>query len=149
MWKPPEGLCKRKGMNGWVKLKDAMDGCMLLIKFHSQWKLQKEKKASSSIQWCQSSDLSKNWRVHVTSETSDRCLQELNLLCCCQLFTLYACNSLSTECGACGWSTRGSYIWPVLFVQLLPNTWCLSQLSHGGADSRSPKVVHLDWTYRS
>ena len=39
------------------------------------------------------------------------------------------------------WSTRGSCIWPVLFVQLLLNTWCLSQVSHGGVDSKClPKL---------
>ena len=58
--------------------------------------------------------------------SSDRCLQDLNLLCCWQLSTLYTCNNFSTLSGTYGWSTRGSSIWPVLFVQLLLNTWCLS-----------------------
>ena len=71
--------------------------------------------------------LTVRWK-EFTNETSDRCLQELNLLCCWQLSTWYICNNLSKGSGACGWSTRGSSIWPVLFVQLVLNTWCLSQV---------------------
>ena len=51
----------------------------------------------------------KNWK-EFTNETSDRCLQELNLLCCWQLSPLYTCNSLSTVSGACGWSARAAAI---------------------------------------
>ena len=60
-----------------------MDGCMLLNKsstISENAGLQREKKTSSSIQWCP--DLNCRKTEEFTNETSDRCLQELNLLCC-------------------------------------------------------------------
>ena len=102
--KPPEGIMQRKVWMGELK-HIVMDGCMLLKKkkkFYNQWKLQRAKKTRIV--------LFSGARKEFTNETSDRCLQELNLLCCWQLSTLYTCNNLSTVSGACSWSTRGSSI---------------------------------------
>ena len=82
--------------------------------------------SSSTIQWCSwTLTLTVDYWKEFTNKTSDRYWRELNLLCCWQLSTVYTCNNFFTVSGACGWSTRGS-IWPVLFVQLFLNTWCLS-----------------------
>ena len=73
------------------------------------------KMTSSSIQWCQNSDLNTYRKTENSSQTSDRCLQELNLLCC-SVDSFPHCNNFSTVSDACGWSTRGCSIWLVLFV---------------------------------
>ena len=58
-------------------------------------------------------------------------------------FHLVYLNDFSTGSGAYDWSTRGSSIWPVLFVQLLLTTWCLSQVFSQSYDNISGVTAGL------
>ena len=84
-----------------------------------------------------------------TSETSDRCLQELNLLCCWQLSTLYTCNSLSTVSGACGCmvNSRQLLLARAVRAAFTEHVMPFSSQPWWGWQQRSTEVVHLDWTY--
>ena len=117
----------KKSMNGSVKVYIVMDGCMLLNKnstMISENRLQREKKRPAVLfsgARTLTLPIEKLKRVHKLATGT------------CKNWIFFAvdnfppCNNFSTASGACGWSTRGSSIWPVLFVHLLLNTWCLSQ----------------------
>ena len=46
-----------------------------------------------------------NWKEFTSDKARDRCLQEVNLLCCWLLSTLYTRNNFCTVSGAVDWST--------------------------------------------
>ena len=103
MWNHRKELCRDKVWMGELTYR-VMDGCMLLNK--SSTLSVKTAKTSSSIHWCQNFDLNcRKTEKSSQNETSKRRLQELNLLYCWQLSTLYTCNNFSTVSGASGWST--------------------------------------------
>ena len=141
--KPAEGIMQRKVWMGELKY-IVTDGCMLLNKSSTISVNCKERKR----QWCQNSDLNcRKTEKEFTNETSDRCLQELNLLCCWQLSTLYTCNNFSTVSGTCGWSNhlhlaravRAVFFWTRDAFHKFSQSYGI-----GGADSRSPCWFRLN-----
>ena len=90
--KPTEGTdYAKKSTNGPVELKYiVMDGCMLLNKSSTISENCKERKRHAVL-FSGARTLTLNCRKteDFTNETSDRCLQELNRLCCWQFSTLY------------------------------------------------------------
>ena len=85
--KPPEGISDaKKSMNGPGELKYiVMDECMFLNKsstFSENCKERKRHAVLFSGARTLTLTVKKLKRLEITNETSDRCLQELNRLCC-------------------------------------------------------------------
>ena len=101
---------------------------------------------SSSIQWCQNSDLTYR-KTENSSQTSDRCLQELNLLCC-SVDSFPHCKKKIHSIGRL-WLVNPRQLHLARAVRAaLTDHHCLSQVQSvirpGGADSWSPCWFRLN-----